>query len=87
MPLGSGSSNGVNLGSGADTVAIDGSHDAIDGGAGNDTVYLGSGTYNSYNGQPHHTNVCHLPAPPPNYHGTTAAYHHDTINNCTVVSP
>src|SRR6202050_3511342 len=87
IAVGSGSSNGVNLGSGADTVAIHGSHDAIDGGAGNDTVYLGSGTYNSYNGQPHHTNVCHLPAPPPNYHGTTAAYHHDTINNCTVVSP
>ena len=87
IAVGRGSSNGVNLGSGADTVAIDGSHDAIDGGAGNDTVYLGSGTYNSYNGQPHHTNVCHLPAPPPNYHGTTAAYHHDTINNCTVVSP
>ena len=29
-----------------------GSHDKIDGGAGNETSYLGSGTYNSYSGQP-----------------------------------
>ena len=50
-------------------------------------MYLGSGTYNSYSGQAHHINVCHLPAPPPSYHGSAANYYHDTIANCTVVSP
>ena len=61
--------------------------DSIDGGAGNETIYLGSGSYNSYSGQAHHTNTCHLPKPPSSWHGTVAAYYHDTITNCTVVSP
>jgi len=87
VTVGTGSNNHVNLGSGTDTVTIAGSHDNINGGNGNETVYLGSGTYNTYSGQAHHTNVCHLPKPPSSYHGTTAAYYHDTINNCTVVSP
>ena len=87
VSVGTGSSNQVNLGSGTDTVTIQGSHDTIDGGNGNETIYLGSGTYNTYGGQAHHTNVCHLPAPPPSYHGTMAAYYHDAITNCTVVSP
>jgi hypothetical protein len=89
VTVGTGSYNEVSLGSGADTVTIEspGSHDQIDGGAGNETIYLGSGTYNTYSGQAHHTNVCHLPTPPPSYHGTTAAYYHDTITNCAVVSP
>ena len=83
--IGTGSYNDVNLGSGTDTVTIQGSHDDIDGGAGNEMIYLGSGTYNSYSGQAHHTNVCHLPV----YNGKagTAAEYHDTITNCTVVSP
>ena len=54
-------------------------------GAGNETIYLGSGTYNSYSGVKGKTNVCHLPL----YNGKagTAAEYHDTITNCTVVSP
>ena len=87
VSVGTGSSNGIHLGDGTDTVTIAGSHDDIDGGNGNETIYLGSGTYNSYSGQAHHTNVCHLPKPPSSYHGTTAAYYHDTITNCTVVTP
>ena len=87
ISLGTGSYNQVSLGSGTDAVTVKGSNDTIDGGNGNETIYLGSGTYNSYSGQPHRTNVCHLPAPPSSYHGTTAAYYHDTITNCTVVSP
>jgi hypothetical protein len=87
VTVGTGSYNHVELGSGTDTVTIQGSHDDINGGNGNETVYLGSGTYNSYSGQAHRTNVCHLPKPPSSYHGTTAAYYDDTVNNCTVVSP
>ena len=68
-------------------MTIHGSHDDITGGAGNETIYLGSGTYNSYSGQPHHTNTCHLPKPPASWHGTVAAYYYDTVTNCTVVSP
>ena len=59
----------------------------INAGAGNETIYLGAGTYNNYNGAAHHTNLCHLPAPPSSWHGTVAAYYHDTITNCTVVTP
>jgi hypothetical protein len=69
------------------TVASPGSDDTINGGVGNETIYLGSGTYNTFNGAAHSTNVCHLPTPPSSWHGTTAAYYHDTITNCTVVSP
>ena len=89
VTVGTGSYNEVSLGSGTDTVTIQspGSHDTIDGGNGNETIYLGSGTYNTYSGQARHTNACHLPKPPSSYHGTTAAYYHDTITNCAVVSP
>jgi hypothetical protein len=31
--------------------------------------------------------VCHLPTPPSSYHGTAASYYHDSVTNCTVVSP
>ena len=82
VTVGSGSYNAVTLGSGTDVVTIQGgSHDTINGGAGNETIYLGAGTYNTYNGAAHHTNVCHLPT------GKTAASLHDTITNCTVVTP
>jgi hypothetical protein len=88
VTLGSGSYNGVALGSGTDSVTIQGgSYDQITGGAGNETIYLGAGTYNTYNGAAHHTNLCHLPTPPSFWHGTVAAYYHDTITNCTVVTP
>ena len=88
VAIGSGSHNGVALGSGTDTVTIQGgSYDQINGGAGSETIYLGAGTYNNYNGTAHHTNVCHLPAPPASWPGTIAAYYHDTITNCTVVTP
>jgi Ca2+-binding RTX toxin-like protein len=89
VTVGTGSHNTVTLGNGTDTVTIQspGSYDTIFGGKGNETIYLGSGTYNTYNGAAHRTNTCHLPKPPVSYHGTTAAYYHDTINNCTVVSP
>jgi Ca2+-binding RTX toxin-like protein len=84
--FGSGSSNQVSLGSGTDVVTIQGSQDTISG-TGNDTVYLGGGTGNTFNGAAHHTNVCHLPTPPSSWHGTPASYYHDTLTNCTVVSP
>ncbi len=85
ISVGTGSYNGVQLGSGTDTVTVAGSNDTIDGGNGNETIYLGSGTYNSYSGVKGKTNVCHLPL----YKGKagTAADYHDTITNCTVVSP
>jgi len=53
----------------------------------NETVSLGAGSYNAYFGAPGKTNVCHLPTPPASWHGTAAAYYHDTITNCTVVTP
>ena len=89
ITVGTGSYNEVELGSGTDSVTIvsPGSHDDIDGGAGNEIISLGSGTYNDYSGQAHHTNICHLPKPPSSWHGTVAAYYHDTITNCTVVTP
>ena len=88
VTLGSGSYNGVALGSGTDVVTIQGgSYDQINGGAGNETIYLGAGTYNTYDGAAHHTNLCHLPAPPSSSHGTAAGYYHDTVTNCTVVTP
>jgi hypothetical protein len=86
VTVGTGSDNQVQLGSGSDTVTIKGSHDEIDGGNGSETVILGSGTFNTYSGQAHHTNICHLPKPPSSWHGTVAAYYHDTITNCTVVT-
>jgi Ca2+-binding RTX toxin-like protein len=88
VTVGSGSHNGVILGSGTDTVTVQGgSYDQIIGGAGNETVYLGTGIYNTYNGAAHHTNVCHLPTPPASWQGTAASYYHDSITNCTVVTP
>ncbi len=88
VTVGSGSDNGVTLGYGTDSVTIQGgSYDTVNGGAGNETIYLGAGSYNDYNGAAHHTNICHLPAPPSSWHGTVAAYYNDTITNCTVVTP
>ena len=88
VTVGSGSDNGVTLGLGTDSVTIEGgSYDTVNGGAGNETIYLGAGTHNTYNGAAHHTNICHLPAPPSSWHGTVAAYYNDTITNCTVVTP
>ena len=88
VTVGGGSYNHVALGHGADSVTVqNGSHDEIVGGNGNETVFLGAGTDNSYVGQPHHTNTCHLPKPPSSWHATAAAYYHDTITNCTVVTP
>ncbi|MFI5036235.1 MAG: Ig-like domain repeat protein [Acidimicrobiales bacterium] len=88
VTLGAGSWNVVLLGNGADVVSVQGgSHDLITGGNASETIYLGAGTYNTYLGGAHHPNTCHLPKPPSSWHGTTAAYYHDTITNCTVVSP
>lgn len=89
VTVGTGSNNRVELGSGTETVTVQssGSHDSIDGGAGNETIHLGSGTYNSYSGGKGKSNVCHLPSPPSSYHGSVAGYYHDTITNCTVVTP
>jgi Ca2+-binding RTX toxin-like protein len=87
VTLGNGSNNQVLLGSGTDLVALQGgSHDSIQG-SGTNSVYLGSGTYNSFSGSAHHSSTCHLPTPPSSWHGTAAAYFHDTLTNCTVVSP
>ena len=68
-------------------MTLQGSQNTITGNNGNDTVYLGGGNGNTFNGAAHHTNVCHLPTPPSSWHGTPAAYYHDTLTNCTVVSP
>jgi Ca2+-binding RTX toxin-like protein len=87
LAFGNGTSNQISLGSGTDTVTIQGSQDTITGAGGNDTVYLGGGSGNSFSGAAHHTNVCHLPTPPSSWHGTPAAYYHDTLTNCTVVTP
>lgn len=84
--FGNGSSNQIALGSGTDVVTLEGSRDTISG-TGNDTVYLGGGTGNTFIGATHHTNVCHLPAPPSSWRATPAGYYHDTLTNCTVVSP
>ena len=80
-----------------------GSHDVVSGGIGHsegdddgdnqgsqrarDTVYLGAGTYNTFHGMDHQDNACHLPTPPSSWHGSAAAFYHDTIINCTVVTP
>jgi len=91
VAVGSGSHNTVTLGSGADivTIATPGSHDTINGSSGNETIHLGGGTYNTYNTYKggKGKNTCHLPTPPSSWHGTPAAYYHDTITNCTVVTP
>ncbi len=75
VTIGTGSSNQVELGSGTDTVTIQspGSHDAIDGGNGNETIYpwLGHLQHLQRSGAPHQR--CHLPAPPSSCHGTAAA--------------
>ena len=89
VTLGTGTYNVVNLGNGPDTVTISsgGSHDTVNGGNGNETVYLGTGTYNAYNGALHRSNTCHIPAPPSSWKASSAVYYHDTLVNCTVVSP
>lgn len=87
VTVGDGSSNNVSLGSGSDVVTIQGGgHDTINGGNGHETIYLGAGSHNTFNGALHHTSVCYLPAPPSSWHGTAAAYYHDTITNCTVAT-
>jgi hypothetical protein len=88
VTIGSGSYDSVDLGSGTSTVTLQGASNAdINGGNGNETIYLGAGTYNKYSGALHRTNICHLPTPPPSWHGTAAAFYHDTITNCSVVTP
>jgi Ca2+-binding RTX toxin-like protein len=87
LDIGSGSGNQISLGSGFDSVTLQGSKNAITDAGGSDTVYLGGGSGNTFTGAAHHTNVCHLPTPPSSWHGTPAAYYHDTLTNCTVVSP
>jgi Ca2+-binding RTX toxin-like protein len=85
VTVGNGSYNDITLESGTDVVTIQsGGHDTVAGGNGNERIYLGAGSYNTYSGSAHVTNVCHLPAPPSSWHGTAAAYYHDTITNCTV---
>ena len=92
ISIGTGADNVVNLGNGSDTVTIASPaalapvHDMVYGGAGNDTFYLGAGSYNTVLGGRGH-NTCHLPKPPASWHGAVAAYYHDTITNCTVVTP
>jgi hypothetical protein len=88
VTVGNGSYNSVTLGSGTDSVTIQGGgYDTVKTGGGNETIYLGAGTYNDFDGAAHHTNLCHMPAPPSSWHGSVAAYYHDTIANCTVVTP
>jgi hypothetical protein len=69
------------FGSAADTVTVQGSgsHDTVNGWVGNETIYFGSGTYNTYVGGTGR-NICHVPSP-----GALAL--HDTLINCSEVSP
>ena len=79
-------SNAIWAGNGNDTVTVGNGSNVIVLGNGTDTVYLGAGSSNAvYGGRGHDT--CHLPKPPASWHGAAAAYYHDTIANCTVVSP
>jgi Ca2+-binding RTX toxin-like protein len=87
VTTGSGTYDAVQLGSGADSVTIGGSQSSITGGNGNETIYLGAGAYNTYTGGAHHLNICHLPTPPSSWHGTAQSFYHDTLTNCTVVTP
>ena len=87
VTTGSGTYDVVQLGSGVDSATIRGSQSSITGGNGNETIYLGAGSYNTYTGGVHHLNVCHLPTPPSSWHGTAQSYYHDTLTNCTVVTP
>ena len=87
LSFGSGTSNQISLGSGTDVVTLQGSGNSITSNGGNDTLYLGSGAGNSFSGSAHHVNLCHVPTPPSSWHGTPDAYYHDTLTNCTVVSP
>lgn len=87
VTTGSGTYDNLQLGSGTDSVTIGGSQSSITGGNGNETIYLGAGTDNTYTGGGHHLNVCHLPTPPSSWHGTAQGYYHDTLTNCTVVTP
>jgi hypothetical protein len=74
-----GSSGSVTLGNGIDTVTLQGgSHNTIVGGNYNETIYLGTGTFNTYKGGAG-ANICHVSAP--------LSASHDTVTNCTVVSP
>jgi hypothetical protein len=86
LTFGDGSGNQIYLGSGTDVVTLKGGQSSVTGGSGNDTVYLGAGFGNSFTGQAHRTNVCHLPTPPSSWHGTSAGYYRDTLTNCTVVT-
>ncbi len=100
VTLGSGSSNSVKLGNGDNVVTIQGgSYDVVNSGYGlsegdnrgsphaRDIIYLGAGAHNTFHGADHQDNVCHLPSPPVSWHGTAAAFYHDTIINCSVVTP
>jgi hypothetical protein len=82
VTIGTGSNNTITLGNGTDTVTIQsaGSNDTINGGQGNETIFLGSGTNNTFKGGKGH-NTCHIPT------GKTVSSLHDTVTNCTVVSP
>ncbi|MGA2433254.1 MAG: Ig-like domain repeat protein [Acidimicrobiales bacterium] len=87
VTTGSGAYDNVQLGSGSDSVTIGGSQSTILGGNGSESIYLGAGTYNTFSGGGHHLNVCHVPTPPASWHGTTQGYYHDSLTNCTVVTP
>ncbi|HEY5121000.1 MAG TPA: hypothetical protein VII84_05450 [Acidimicrobiales bacterium] len=87
VTIGSGTNNVVHLGNGSDSVTLGGASHSNVIGMGNDTIYLGTGSFNNFTGAAHHASVCHLPAPPTSWHGTAVAYYHDTVTNCTVVSP
>ena len=93
ISVGTGTNNTITLGSGIDTVTLASpsvlspTHDTIYGGANAETIYLGAGSNNAYYGVKGKANTCHLPKPPASWHGTVADYYHDTVTNCTVVTP
>lgn len=86
LTVGSGSGNVISIGNGNDTVTLGGGNrNSITSGNGSSTIFLGAGTFNTFIGG-RNTNTCHLPKTPTGAPGT-AAFYHDTIVNCTVVSP
>jgi Ca2+-binding RTX toxin-like protein len=81
VTIGSGSHDTIKLGDGANTVTINGgSNDTITVGTGTNSIFLGSGTFNTFKGGSGH-NTCHVPS------GSSVASLHDTVTNCTVVTP
>jgi hypothetical protein len=86
VTVGTGSNNSITVGNGTNTIRLTSPanantsiQDTITAGKGTNVAYLGTGTFNKFSGG-NPGNTCHLPS------GNAATYH-DTLTNCTVVTP